>query len=64
MRKPMRTVISRAELPCGKDVAIIRSGIDVRGFQRWPGEEFEPFDTRILDHTPLPGNARIQIKEV
>jgi len=56
--------ISRLELPCGKDIILLAKGIDVRGYQRWPGEEFEEFDMRILEYTMLPGVATVQTKEV
>lgn len=55
--------ITKAYLSNGKEL-IFMGG---KGWQRWvgaPADYFEPFDIRILDHTPLPETAQVEAIEV
>lgn len=53
-------VIQMIIMPNGKQLLFL----GLEAWQRWPGKEWEPFDQKILDHTPIPKNAVVEQKEV
>jgi len=55
--------IQYIEYPGGKELLLIASGIDVRGWYRniWD-VEWQPFDLRILERTPVPKTALVDQK--
>ena len=55
-------IIQIITMPNGKQLLFL--GLKV--WQRWSGKEkeWEPFDQKILEHTPIPRNAVVEQKEV
>jgi hypothetical protein len=53
-----------ATLPNGKRVLFIEGNRPfpkrAHIFQQWPGYEWEPFDPRILMHTPIPRESIVE----
>ena len=52
--------IQMVTIPNGKQLLFL----GLQAWQRWPGEEWEPFDQRILERTPIPRDAMVEEKEV
>ena len=52
-------VIQKIIYPNGRLVIVIATEKKIRGWH-WDHIDFEPFDIRILDHTPVPGDAEIE----
>jgi len=49
-------MIQLATLPNGKRVLFIGD----RCWQQWPGHPWEPLNSRILLHTPIPWDATVE----